>query len=40
MSVKLTLLIATLLLVTACAAKQVDPLLIPPEADAEANGTS
>jgi hypothetical protein len=29
-----------LLLVAACASKQVDPLLIPPEANVEANGTS
>ena len=39
-AVKLPILIASLLLIAACASNQVDPLLIPPEADAEANGTS
>jgi hypothetical protein len=38
--VRATVLIAALLLVAACATNKVDPLLIPPEADAEPNGTS
>jgi predicted small lipoprotein YifL len=38
--VRAAVLIACLLLITACASKQVDPLLIPPEANVEADGTS
>ena len=37
---KTALIVAALLLVAACATKQVDPLLIPPEAYAEVNATS
>ena len=32
--------IAALLALAACASRQVDPLLIPPEANAEANSAS
>jgi hypothetical protein len=38
--VKAAVLIASLLLVAACASRQVDPLLIPPEAEVDANSTS
>jgi predicted small lipoprotein YifL len=37
---KTAILIASLLFFAACASKQVDPLLIPPEANVEANSTS
>jgi hypothetical protein len=36
-AVRTAVLIACLLLIAACASKQVDPLLIPPEANVEVN---
>jgi hypothetical protein len=38
-AVRTAVLIASLLLIAACASEQVDPLLIPPEANVEANST-
>jgi hypothetical protein len=38
--VRAAVLIAALLLVAACATNKLDPLLIPPEADAEPNSAS
>jgi hypothetical protein len=35
--VRTAALIASLLLIVACAAKPIDPLLIPPEANVDAN---